>query len=56
MPIDRCMDKEDVVGEQRKKKGTMPFVTRMDHEGTVLSEISQTEKTDSVRSLSSTIS
>ena len=55
-PIDRCMDKEDVVGEQWKKKGIMPFVTRMDHEGIVLSEISQTEKTNSVWSLSSTIS
>ena len=43
------MDKEDVVGEQwKKKKGIMPFVTRMDHEGIVLSEISQTEKTTSV--------
>ena len=34
----------------------MPFVTRMDHGGIVLSEIRQTEKTNSVWSLPSTIS
>ena len=52
MPIDRWMDKEDVVDSiyngillSHKKSEIMPFAaTQMDLEITILSEVCQTEK------------